>query len=161
LEAKGVAMMSIRKLGPFKVDIRGLISPATPEMFPRFFVRWRDRLVQARMLQSNPDDPTHGTLEIVTRVGRIPSTGMAVAASESRAAALGLARALPGVLPRGWRMLLSPNHSLVFEAQAILVLPVSAISLVTQVSLFLLSLNRYLDALDEGGVGPLPGTVKT
>jgi hypothetical protein len=161
LEVKGMAMMSIRKLGPFKVDASGLISPATPSMFPRFFVRWRDRMVQARMLQPNPDDLTHGTLEIVTRVGRIPSTGMATGASDSRAVALDLTRTLPKLLPEGWKMRLSPDHSVVFEAQAVLVLPVSAISLVTQVSMFLLSLNPYLDALDAGGVGPLAGTANT
>ena len=153
-------MMSISNLGPFKVGPCGLISPATPALFPRFCVNWRRRLVQARMLQPDPDDASHGTLEIITRLGRVPSTGKALL-PDRRDLALGLLRNLPKLMPQGWKMRVAADHSVVMETHAILVLPISAISLVTQMSLFLLSLNPYLDALDEGGVGPMAGIANT
>ncbi len=155
-------MVSITSLGPFKVDGSGLISPASPALLPRFCVNWRRRLVQARLQQSDPADTSTGTLELITRVGRVPSTGKRTMAMEERARALTLLRHLPRLLPQGWAMRVAADHSVVVEAQASLVLPISAISLVTQLSLFLLSLNPYLDAFDDGGIGgALAGIAKT
>ena len=112
------------------------------------------------MLQPNPDDASHGTLEIIAHLGRVPSTGK-LSQPAKRDLALGLLRNLPKLVPSGWKLRLAADHSAVMEAQAVLILPISAISLVTQVSLFLLSLNPYLDALDEGGVGPIAGIANT
>lgn len=154
-------MMSIDNLGPFKVDPSGYLSPATPALFPRLHVNWRRRAIQARMLQPDPADSTHGTLEIVTRVGRVPSTGRGIPVSDKRDLALGLLRGLSKLLPVGWKLRLAPDHSLIMESRAELVLPISAISLVTEISMFLLALNPYLDALDEGGAGEAAGIAKT
>lgn len=146
-------MVSITSLGPFKVDGSGLISPASPALMPRFCVNWRRRLIQARLQQPDPADTTHGTLELITRVGRVPSTATRPMAGGEREMALTLLRDLPRLLPPGWAMRLTADHSVMVESRARLVLPISAIGLVTQLSVFLLSLNPYLDAFDDGGIG--------
>jgi hypothetical protein len=132
-------------LGPFRVDQQGLLSPADPASFPRFAVRWRDRLVQAHM--------RHGTLDLSSRIGRVPSTAGPTPSAANRATILDVLHQLPRLLPTGWRMRLMPDHSVLVEAQTELILPVSAISLVTEMSLFLLSLTPYLDVLDAEGFG--------
>jgi hypothetical protein len=140
-------------LGPFRVDQQGLLSPSDPESFPRFAVRWRDRLVQARMRQPSATNASQGILDLSSRIGRVPSTAGRSASATDRAAILEVLRQLPRLLPAGWRMRLQPDHSVVVQAQRALVLPVSAISLVTEMSLFLLSLTPYLDVLDADGIG--------
>jgi hypothetical protein len=140
-------------LGPFRVDQQGLLSPADPASFPRFAVRWRDRLVQARMRQPSAANRRHGTLDLSSRIGRVPSTAGPTPSAANRATILDVLRQLPRLLPTGWRMRLMPDHSVLVEAQTELILPVSAISLVTEMSLFLLSLTPYLDVLDAEGFG--------
>lgn len=154
-------MVSITRLGPFKVDRSGLISPASPALLPRFCVNWRRRLVQARLQQSDPADTSTGTLELLSHVGRVPSTGRRSMAVHERDSALTLLRHLPRLLPQGWTMRLTADHCVLIEAQASLVLPISAIGLVTQLSAYLLSLNPYLDALDDGFIGGAAGIANT
>lgn len=150
-------MVSITSLGPFKIDGGGLISPASPAMLPRFCVTWRRRLVQARMQQPDAANSSTGTLDLFTQVGRVPSTGRRPRAMTERDQALKLLRQLPRLLPQGWSIRVAADHSVLVQAQADLVLPISAIGLVTQLSLFLLSLNPYLDALEDGGIGGAVG----
>lgn len=147
-------------LGPFKVDDHGLLSPSTPESFPGFAVRWRDRLVHARMLQRNPSGDL-GRLDLSTRLGRVPSTAHAPPPSPRRSDVLVAIRHLPGLLPQGWRLELAADHSIIVQAQTALTLPVSAVSLVTEMAMFLLTLTPYLELLDEEGIGFADGTVKT
>jgi hypothetical protein len=159
---KATAMMSMNALGPFKIAPSGLLSPATSALFPSFHVNWRQRAVQARMLQPNPDDETHGTLEIITRAGRIPSTGKPQSApSDRRDIALGLLRGLSRLVPTGWTLRLAADHAVIMESRIALVLPISAIDLVTEISMFLLALNPYLDALEDGGAGAVTGIANT
>jgi hypothetical protein len=56
------------------------------------------------------------------------------------------------LVPQRWRLRLSADHSVLMEAIAPLVLPVSAIALVTEITLFLLTLTPYLEVLDAEGV---------
>jgi hypothetical protein len=140
-------------LGPFKVGPNGLISPATPTHMPSFGVRWRERLVQARISE---DSEGMGTLRLTSRIGRVPSTAQEPGC---RPAALGIVRDLPELLPESWGVRLAADHSIVMEARTRLALPVSAVSLVTQLSSFLLALSPYLDVLDGEGMGV--GMVRT
>jgi hypothetical protein len=157
----GTNLLTKTHFGPFKLDPTGLLSPMSPASFPRFYVSWRKRLVQARMRQEDTDDSTEGTLELATSVGRVPSTGKPPGDPPKRDAALAMLRQLPALLPAGWRLTLAADHSVLIQTEVVIVLPISAISLVTQMSLFLLSLGPYLDALDEGGMGFMAGTAKT
>ncbi len=148
-------------LGPFKVDAQGLLSPATAASFPGFAVRWRDRIVHARMHQDETGNAHQGTLEIAARLGRVPSTAEPAAFSAKRGGALAILRLMPGLMPAGWNLRLTADHAVVVEALAPLVLPVSAIALVTQMAAFLLDLGPYLDALDEEGIAAGGGTANT
>lgn len=147
-------------LGPFKIDAQGLLSPTTPDSFPGFAVRWRDRLIRARISQQPEKPESRGQLEITARLGRIPSTAEPAAAAGSRTGALAALRHMPGLMPQGWRLRLNADHSVLVEAQAALVFPVSAIALVTEMAMFLLCLQPYLDALDAEGLGLARGTEK-
>ena len=147
-------------LGPFKIDPLGLLSPASPNLLPRFAVRFRDRLVEARMLAPN-DAGSDGSLAIKAWLGRIPSTAAMRATSSRRADVLSVLQPLLRFLPKGWRLQLQPDHGLAIEALTPLPLPVSAIGLVTEMSLFLLTLQPYLDVLEEEGIDFAGGTANT
>ncbi len=149
------------RLGPFKVDRQGLLSPSSPNLFPRFAVVWRNRLVQAQMHQPDPTNAKQGTLSLLAQVGRVPSTGGPANISADRGTSLGVLRQLPRLMPKGWSLRVMADHSVVVEADQVLSLPVSAINLVTQMSLFLLALQPYLDVLDDGRIGLIAGIAKT
>jgi hypothetical protein len=141
-------------LGPFKVDAMGLLSPASPTSFPSFAVRWRERLVRARMMPAESEEASGGSLELSAMVGRIPSTAARMTAPEHRDIALGAIRQLLRMMPQGWQLRLAPDHSVTLQTRSVLTLPVSAIGLVTEMSLFLLALTPYLDVLAAEGIGP-------
>ena len=144
------------RLGPFTVDGQGMLSPATPTSFPRFAMRWRNRLVEARLRQHTDDN--QGTLDLTTVAGRVPSTA-AAECGDARETALTAVRELLRMMPDGWMLRLAPDHTVLVEASSSLTLPVSAIGLVTQLSMFVLTLQPYLDVLDAEGLGF--GTAKT
>jgi hypothetical protein len=148
-------------LGPFTVDRHGLLQPASPERFPSFSVRWRNRLVKARLVDRQEGGES-GRLEFSSHLGRIPSTAAAPERAGQRDGALSLLRALPSMLPQGWAMHLSPDHSVVFATTSAVQFPISAVSLVSLVTDQLLALTPYLEALDEVGIdGPVLGMVNT
>jgi len=148
-------------LGPFTVDWRGLVQPASPERFPAFSVRWRRRVVQARLVDSQSGEDT-GRLEFTGHLGRIPSTGASPERSAQRETALGLLRALPSLVPQGWGMRLSPDHSVIFTTTTSVHFPISAVSLISLVAEQLVALTPYLDVLEEVGVdGPGWGMANT
>ena len=156
-----MSLPSDTTLGPFRVDPQGFISPATPATFPRFAVLWRQRAVHARMRQSDAADATAGTLDLTARVGRVPSTAGRGGTDAGRKATLRLLDLLPSLMPAQWTLRLTPDHSVLVEANARLVLPISVTSLVTELSMFLLTLTPYLDALDAEGIDFGAGTAKT
>ncbi len=148
-------------LGPFAVDRHGQLQPATAEHFPSFSVRWRQRLLRARLVHGRTEDG-QGHLEFSSKLGRIPSTAAPPERAGQRDNALKLWRALPSLVPKGWTMHLAPDHSVVFATTSALRFPISAIALVTLVAEQLVALQPYLDVLDEAGIeGPGLGTVNT
>ncbi len=141
-------------LGPFTVDHQGLVQPAAPELFPSFSVSWRQRQVKARLIDRQDADET-GHLEFTSKLGRIPSTAAPPERACQRDEALRLLSTLPGLVPEGWAMRLSPDHSVVFATTTSVRFPISAVSLITLVTEQLLALAPYLDVLDEAGVDGL------
>ena len=135
-------------LGPFLVDAQGRLAPRDPEALPAFLVRWRGRLIRARLRPSQSD---LGRLLLRSVLGRVPSTadGADPALRPNSFAAL---RCLPRNLPAGWCLSLLPDHSVVLEAGADLPLPITASGLVAKLTSFLLRLGPYLDLLEELGV---------
>ena len=141
-------------LGPFTVDGDGRLSLAQPGIPSGFSVRWRGRLVHARLEESAGGD---GRLHLRSSMGRIPST-----ASDpvTRAACFAMVRSLSNALPPTWRARLLPDHQPQLEVESTVALPISVTNLVVELTLFLLNLAPYLDLMDRAGVSlvaALPG----
>ena len=137
------------KLGPFRVDRAGMLSPASPEHFPTFGVRWRERRVAVRMTHASAQD---GTLAVQVRLGRVPSS--AGGGAERRHAALEALASLPRTAPQAWHWRLLPDHAVLLEAQLNIPLPVGVVDLVTEITHFLVGLDPFLDAVDALGMAP-------
>jgi hypothetical protein len=133
-------------LGPFAVDEKGRLSPAREGVSPGFTVRWRGRVVHAKLEQS-PD--LDGRLHLQSSLGRIPSTASDPA---TRAACLTTLQGLSGALPRQWRARLLPDHQPQLEVNSTVMLPITITNLVAELALFLLTLSPYLDLMDRAGV---------
>ncbi len=142
------------KLGPFTVDKDGRLTPSAPERFPSFRVAWRGHVVQARLTSMGAEG---GTLALRAGLGRVPSTGRPEAPGTlPRQAVFAAVRALPDLLPPGWKLGLRPDHCIVAETEVSLSLPTTAGELLTELTLFLMRLAPYLDLLsEEGGVEPV------
>jgi hypothetical protein len=149
-------------LGPFIVTEAGELSPASQDTVPAFSVRWRERSVHIRMNHVGQRPDVSGALDLSVVLGRVPSTsgGDAVARQESRIRAFAAVRALKAALPDKWRLALLPDHRVALEAAAEIDLPATVAELVTEVTMFLLALDPYLDLVEEAGViapGPPAG----
>jgi hypothetical protein len=133
-------------LGPFSVDAEGRLSPAQQSVSAGFSVRWRGRVVLARLEQSAGCD---GRLHIRSSLGRIPST-----ASDpvTRVACFTVLRSLLSALPPTWGARLLPDHQPQLEVESTVTLPITVTSLVVELTLFLLVLSPYLDLMDRAGV---------
>lgn len=133
-------------LGPFSVDAEGRLSPARPGISPGFSVRWRGRVVHARLEQCIEHD---GRLYIRSSRGRIPST-----ASDpvTRLGCFTMLRSLLSALPPAWSARLLPDHQPELEVEAIVALPITVTNLVAELALFLIVLSPYLDLMDRAGV---------
>jgi hypothetical protein len=137
------------RIGPFTVDQFGMLSPSSPTLFPAFTLRWRGRLVRASLMQEMMPSETW-QLGFSSRVGRIPSTATQTA---QRGHVLQMMRHLPTMLPEGWRLMLRADHTIELIGVATIIMPVSAVGLITAITSFLLELDPYLCVLDEGGIG--------
>jgi hypothetical protein len=135
-------------LGPFSVDAEGRLSPARQDISPGFSVRWRGRVIHARLFQGDPRD---GRLYIQCSLGRIPSTASDPA---TRLACFAMLRNLLIALPETWSARLLPDHQPQLEVETSVNLPITINNLVTELTLFLLILAPYLDLMDQVGVGP-------
>ena len=133
-------------LGPFSVDQEGRLSPVRQDVFPGFSIRWRGRIVHARLVQSDARD---GHLFIQSSLGRIPSTA---SDPETRAACFTMLRTLLSALPEDWSVRLLPDHQPQLEVATMVILPITVTNLVTELTSFLLFLSPYLDLMDQAGV---------
>lgn len=133
-------------LGPFSVDSEGRLSPARPGISPGFSVRWRGRVVHARLEQCVGHD---GCLHIRSSLGRIPST-----ASDpvTRVGCITMLRSLLNALPPAWSARLLPDHQPQLEVETSVDLPITVTNLVAELTLFLIILSPYLDLMDRAGV---------
>lgn len=129
--------------GPFLIEADGRLTPASEEVRPSFAFRWRGRVMRADMIAS-------GRVVLRVVVGRVPST--ASDRVTARRQSFTLLRALSMNVPEGWRMSLLPDHRAVLEAGVDLPDPLTAASLLTAITAFLLRLGPYLDLVDESGM---------
>jgi hypothetical protein len=147
-------------LGPFRVRADGALEPVSGDPEPKFTYRWRNRTVHVRML---PGDRPDWRLQLRAPLTRMPSSARASEGGR-RLAAFALLRDLPGTMPDGWSIGLTADHRVVLEAERHAKLPLTATSLISEITLFLLALSPYLDVFDEAGLPALPdasGTART
>jgi hypothetical protein len=135
-------------LGPFIVDHTGRLQPDAGAA-PAFRITWRARAIHVVLRRV---DEGLGELALALTLGRIPSTASA-GARLARDTAFATVRRLPEAMPQGWTMALLADHRILLRAEMELALPVSAASLVTELSLFLLKVDPYLTLLEEDGLG--------
>ena len=133
-------------LGPFSIDPAGRLYPIRPDVSPNFSIRWRGRVVHARLVQR---DTLDGHLYIQCGLGRIPSTASDPAI---RAACFRVLRHLLSALPDTWSARLLPDHQQQLEVETIVALPITVTNLVTELTLFLLALTPYLELMDQAGL---------
>jgi hypothetical protein len=133
-------------LGPFSVDAEGRLSPARQDVSPGFSIWWRQRVVHARLMQSDTRD---GHLFIQSSLGRIPSTASDPA---TRLACFSMLRSFLSMLPRSWTVRLLPDHQPQLDMEIIVSLPITVTNLVTELALFLLLLSPYLALTEKAGV---------
>jgi hypothetical protein len=136
------------KLGPFIVDTEGRLAPNKPEDTPAFLFRWRQRVVRARLVDAPNGE---GSMVLQTTLGRVPSTA-SVPEGALRPQSFALLHWLPRYLPPEWRMMLLSDHRIILDAQPQISFPITAASLLRELTCFLLALSPYLDLLDEAGV---------
>ncbi len=141
-------------LGPFSVDAAGRLAPRDAEALPAFMFRWRQRVVRARLTQAVPDT---GRLVLGAVLSRVPSTADTSDVSQ-RVQSFTALHWLPRQLPACWRLLLTPDHRILLEAQTDIALQITATGLLVELSCFLLALAPYLDLLEALGMAP-PATV--
>jgi len=134
-------------IGPFSVDAKGRLYPVHQDVAPSFSVRWRGRVVHARLARNDTPD---GRLYLQSSLGRIPST-----ASDpvTRVACFTMLRNVLSALPDAWTVRLLPDHQPQLEVETMVTLPITVTNLVTELTLFVLILSPYLDLMDQAGVG--------
>ncbi len=136
-------------LGPFVIDDAGRLSPDLGTV-PSFRLAWRCRVVQVAM--RHREGGAGDVLRVTMALARIPSTAP-TGDMTARENAFALLRRLPAAMPDQWAIALSADHRIMLHAEAPIQLPASAASLVTELTLFLLAVDPYLTALEEGGLG--------
>ena len=147
-------------MGPFRVNAAGALEPIEPDAVPGFTCRWRDRKVHARVL---PGEPSDWRLLLQAPIARMPSSVRAPDATR-RPPGFALLRELPATLPEGWRIGLAADHRVLLEVACRVPLPITATSLIGEVTMFFLRLAPYLDVLEEAGLNAPPvgaGTANT
>jgi len=144
--SRGMPFKEPFMLGPFSVDAEGRLSVARSDVSPGFSVKWRGRVVHARLAQNSAQD---GHLYVQSSLGRIPSTA---SDPETRAKCFTMLRNLLAALPETWRVRFLPDHQPQLEVETMVSLPITVTNLVTELASFLLVLSPYLERLDEMGV---------
>lgn len=138
------------QLGPFLVDTDGRLTPLSQTPVPAFSVRWRGRHVYAQLVRDDTNEH-NAALRMRVTIGRVPSTVNAEQ-PEPRVLAFRLLKAFRAGLPEACEMKLLPDHRVMLEREAPIVLPATALGLVTELSMFLLRLAPYADIAEEAGM---------
>ncbi len=136
------------KLGPFSVDAEGRLSPCEPAAAPAFLFRWHNRVVHARLDQS---DAATGQLILQVTLARVRSSA-STPDTTLRPRSFALLRWLEKNVPPAWRVLLLADHRVWLETDMRIGLPITAVDLITEITSFVLGLAPYLELMDEIGL---------
>jgi hypothetical protein len=138
------------RLGPFTVDPEGRLFPSDPAAAPAFLFRWHDRVVRARLDQSDADHKSW-KLALQTTLARVSSTAN-VSDETLRPRSFALLRWLERTVPTSWRLSLLADHRVWLELDTPIELPITAVGLITEITRFTLDLTPYLTLMDEIGL---------
>ena len=136
------------KLGPFSVDAEGRLSPCDPVTAPVFLFRWHHRLVRARIDQA---DIETGRLILQVTLARVRSTA-STPDETLRPRSFALLHWLERTVPQAWQVALLADHRVWMETTTSIALPITAASLITEITEFALQLVPYLELMDEAGL---------
>lgn len=141
------------RLGPFVVDAHGRLQPGESNCFPSFRLAWRDCQVRARLSDGDGGDGA-ARLALSAVLGRVPSTagGNAAHNQKRRSRTFGALDDLKADVSEAAGLRLLPDHRFAMEASRNIVLPVSVVDLLTEITCFLLDVGPYLDLLAEAEV---------
>jgi len=129
-------------LGPFIIEADGRLQLRRPDTKPAFWFRWQGHRVDAKI--------GAGGVTLSMLIGRIPSSIRQPAVREP---AFALLRALPGTLPEGWTMRLTPEHTIRVQAFDTVALPATISGMIEPLVRFLLRVSPYLEMIEERGLG--------
>lgn len=129
-------------LGPFLIEEDGRLQLRRPDTKPAFWFLWQGRRVDAKL--------GAGGVTLSMLIGRVPSS---IRQPEVREPAFALLRALPSTLPEGWKMRLTPEHTIWVQAFDKVALPATISGLIEPLVRFLLSVSPYLEMIEQGGLG--------
>jgi hypothetical protein len=129
-------------LGPFIIEPGGRLQLRGADTRPAFWFMWKGLRVDAKL--------GAGGVTLSMLIGRIPSTIKQPAVREP---AFALLRALPGTLPEGWTMRLTPEHTIRVQAFDTVALPATISGLVEPLVRFLLRVSPYLELIEQAGLG--------
>lgn len=136
------------KLGPFTVDSEGRLSPREPAAAPVFLFRWHGRVVRARLDQA---DVETGRLLLQVTLARVCSSA-STPDETLRPRSFALLHWLERAVPSNWRVVLLADHRVWLETEPRVELPITAASLITEITRFALDLAPYLELMDEAGL---------
>ena len=143
-------LMEMITLGRLAIDPEGRLAPKLADRPLEFTFDWRGRRCRAELSSEG--------LVVETDAARIPST--AEGRDQRQASFATLAALTPG-MPDGWRIGLTPDHRIRFEADLALVPPTNSTELIAALVRFVLALDPYLDRLEAAGAGWAVGSAKT
>ena len=148
MEAPALHFQPPFALGPFSVDAEGRLSPRKPSSSPAFLFRCHGRTVRARL-----DAADAGTGELLLQVTLARVSSSAGTRDETlRPRSFAVLRWLEGTVPPAWRVALLADHRVRLETERWIELPITATSLITEITCFLLDLTPYLDLMDDAGL---------
>lgn len=152
METQSTGLRTVLPLGAFTVDDMGRIGLQDGRV-GGFGFRWRGRPMLLELDQGKDAGVMAGAtacrITLSARIGRIPSTALS---PERRPDAFALLRAMPLLLPDGWRLSLLSDHGLRLHAETTLALPAMIGALIEPATRFALQMAPYLDVLEQYGV---------
>ena len=134
-------LSGVLTLGPFIVQESGRLLLRSEEADATFWFIWKGRRVDAGLAEDG--------VSLSITIGRTPSSACGPAAREP---CFALLHALPGTLPPGWSLLLTPEHTVRMQGVEPMAWPATVADLVERLVRFLVSASPYLEVAEERGL---------
>jgi hypothetical protein len=137
-------------LGHLAIDPEGRLAPKLGDRPVEFTFDWRGRRCGVELSSEG----------LVVEIDAAPIPSTAEGRDQRQASFATLAALTPGISD-GWRLGLTPDHRILFEADLALLKPTNSPELIAALVRFVLALDPYLDRLEAAGAGWAVGSAKT